>query len=138
MELFQERWRDRPFWMLVGCVLCNRTTAAKMEPILTELHGEFQMPLYVFGAKPYQVRDIIEELGLANVRTVHIQQLAETWTFHLSRHELDTMTGVEVRNLPGCGRYAADSWDIFVRRRRVRPQDKKLIEYVKEHRSELI
>lgn len=130
MKLFQETWRRRPFWMLVGCVLVNRATWAKAEHAHKVIMEMWPTPRHLRDADPVDLANVVRPLGFQNRRTSSLINLAEHWCakgrpFHV----------IEPGELPGCGKYAADSWAIFViGRRDVTPTDKKLKEYMERQR----
>lgn len=105
--LFQERLRHDPFWMLVACQLVNLTTWDKARHVFDELCAEYCTPEDLASADTDRVRAIVGGLGLGNRRSQLLVRMAVQWCAGPRRHPA-------VKGLPGCGRYAADSWAIFV------------------------
>lgn len=136
MKLFQETWRHRPFWMLVGCILVNRATWAKAEPILTTLVQTYRTPTGLREADPVLLSGMLKPLGFHNIRASRLINLSFVWSRHGHRY-WSNRTANEIKfNLPGCGDYAADSWAIFVKGTMTSPRvgmDKKLRKYLEEH-----
>lgn len=126
-RLFQEdlsRPRDR-FWMLVACVLVNRCTWEAAEPVHRELRRRYSIRALALLRNDRGLVVILRPLGFQNQRARKLRHMALAW---LSRRPV---TAADVERLPGCGRYAADSWAIFVDARTdVQPTDGKLLWHV--------
>ena len=115
--LFQE-WIDDPFWMLVACQLVNLTTWRQARPAFEWIRETAVEPLNLSLADPPDLEDVLRPLGLWRRRAVMLPRFAGAWL--RGRPE----TAEDVIRMPGCGRYAADSWAIFVERRfDVEPDD---------------
>lgn len=130
-ELFQERLRETPFWMLVACQLVNLTTWAQARPVLDALLSSYPTPESLAQAQPEDLHDVLRPLGLWRRRSVTLVRMAQGWL--LGSGPRGTM---DIYRLPGCGKYAADSWAIFVEGRTdVEPTDGKLSWYLRQLRS---
>lgn len=128
-ELFQERLRETPFWMLVACSLVNLTTWQQAKPALEAILERYGRPEELARAEPTDLHDVLRPLGLWRRRAVSLVRLAGRWL------EVDHAS-VNIKSLPGCGKYAADSWAIFVEGRTdVDPTDGKLSWYLKQLRT---
>jgi endonuclease III len=128
-EPFQLKLKDEPFWMLVACVLVNRT---RWEPNARLCFGDLRRlwptPRDLAYAAELNVGLQVRELGFWKVRTSNLINLAATW---IRAPEPDRFTVSDILCVPGCGKYAADSWAIFVEGRRdVEPTDKALRAYL--------
>ncbi len=124
-KLFQEELRRYPFWMLVACVLVNKTTWEQAEPAFLEMRERWPEPAILARANLNSLYAVMRPLGLWRNRSKGLKRLAERW---LSDPPADA---AGVAGLPMCGRYAADSWAIFIERRRdVEPNDGKLNWYL--------
>ncbi len=108
-ELFQDRLKDEPFWMLVACILVNRTRWSQAKPILEELRSRWPTPGSLSRANLRVLRAAVEPLGFGLQRSWRLSGLARLW-FEVG----PPTTARSVLAYPGCGRYAADSWAIFV------------------------
>lgn len=129
-ELFQERLRETPFWMLVACSLVNLTTWRQARPALDRLMADYPTPEALSRARPDDLHDALRPLGLWRRRAVSLVRLAARWL------EVDP-AHVKIESLPGCGKYAADSWAIFVEGRTdVDPTDGKLTWYLQQLRKQ--
>ncbi len=131
--LFQDKLRRTPFWMLVACVLVNRTRWSQAEPVLKRLRGAYGGPLGLAGARRSDVAREVRALGLHVARSDRLVRLAQAWLGW--RRARLRVTAEVVELMPGCGRYAADSYAIFVEGRTdVAPLDKELIKHVRGER----
>lgn len=129
-ELFQERLRETPFWMLVACSLVNLTTWRQARPALDWLMARYPTPEALSAARPEDLHEALQPLGLWRRRAVSLVRLAGRWL------EVDPGS-VKIESLPGCGKYAADSWAIFVEGRTdVDPTDGKLTWYLQQLRKQ--
>lgn len=132
-ELFQERLKDRPFWMLVACSLVNLTTFDQAEPALELLMARYT-PETLAAAHEEDLHSVLRPLGLWRRRARTLTAMAHRW----SRREWDgdpVKTRLDVLQLPGCGKYAADSWSIFMEKDYlVNPDDGKLNWYLERIR----
>ncbi len=131
-RLFQERLYHSPFWMLVACQLVNLTTWRQAEPAFRWLLASHVSPRLLALARPEQLHDALRPLGLWRRRATNLIGFARAWLRGEPRCYDDVLA------LPGCGKYAADSWAIFVDGRTdVRPDDGKLNWYMDRKRRRL-
>jgi endonuclease III len=124
LRLFQEDLRHDPFWMLVGCILVNCTTWRAAKPVHAELMRN-HTPESMAVLPPAKLYPIVKGLGFGAVRSRNLVGLAMAWVQKPPR------TAADVLELPGCGKFARDSWAIFVDGAPADPTDKKLISYLK-------
>ncbi len=106
-RLFQETLRRRPFWMLLACQLVNLTTWCQAGPVhatLMRLHTIRSLAV----ERPGALHDLLRPLGLWRRRAIIVPRMADAWLRRRPGSYDDVLA------LPGCGRYAADSWAIFV------------------------
>lgn len=126
-RLFQETLRHSPFWMLVACQLVNLTTWEAARPAFGHLVVRYLAPTGLAVADPEDLQLPLRPLGLWRRRALTLPRFADAWL------QAEVRTYDQVLRLPGCGRYAADSWGIFMEGRTdVRPADGKLRWYLKE------
>lgn len=131
--LFQEYLTEEDpsgFWMLVACQLVNLTTWAQAKPAfrfirsLSECaapHDRLRMALTL----PEELEECLRPLGLWRRRSRMLPRFASAWLAS------PPVTAEDIQRLPGCGKYAADSWAIFIERRfDVEPRDGKLAWYL--------
>lgn len=138
--LMQERLRHRPWALLVGCVLYNMVHGERAWLILSTLLTRWPEPADLVAEhrrQPFGVEEELERmltpLGLQRVRARRVVDLTYAW--HAS--SVDVVSGrVRVESLPGCGRYAAESFELFVKGRLMsRSVDKELRRYIRWARS---
>lgn len=129
-RLFQEDLREDPFWMLVACSLVNLTHWRQAKPVHRAIRRRWPTPEALSRAAPEELEDLLRPLGLFRRRAASLKAMAEHWLVRPAHTRLD------VERLPGCGRYAADSWAIFVEGVvDTTVTDKKLLWYLSRHRE---
>lgn len=129
-QLFQEYLRHDPFWMLIACMLVNLTCWEQAEPAFLWMRRTASDPINLAVAEPEDLHDALRPLGLWRRRAVILPRFARAW---LRRRPVSYD---DVMRLPGCGKYAADSWAIFVEGRSdVEPRDGKLNWYMDRQRE---
>jgi len=112
--------------MLVACSLVNRTTWGKARVVHSRLKLRYRTAGGLAAAAPEDLHDALRPLGLWRQRSRSLVALARSFCDRRPR------TAGEVARLPGCGKYAADSWAIFIEGRTdVRPDDGKLGWYMR-------
>lgn len=126
---FQVILASEPFWMLVMCVLVNRTSGKVAAPVLDDVRRRWPTPDSLSTADVSELEKATARLGFGKRRSTNLVRLAESWCSRLPK------TSADVLEMPGCGRYAADSWAIFVERRSdVEPTDSVLTAYLDNNR----
>lgn len=109
-QLFQEELVSDPFWMMVACILINRTHWRQVRPVLQRLMMRYDGAKGLSKARVEDLLDVIKPLGLYNRRSASIKRFALAWMDNAPK------TAKDVAKLPGCGPYAVHSWMIFVDR----------------------
>ena len=128
-RLFQESLRQRPFWMLLACVLVNRTTWEQARPVFKWLVKTHTIRTLA-EARPRSLCRVLKPLGIWRQRSRSLPALARAWLVHRPTCAADVLA------LPGCGKYAADSWAIFVDDDlNVEPKDGKLNWYLERRKQ---
>ena len=124
--LFQEELVRSPFWMMTACQLVNITTWDQGEPAFRWLRNNYTIRTLA-KADPSELHEIMKPLGLWRRRSLSLTKFARSWTKNRPR------TYNDILKMPGCGKYAADSWAIFVDGHTdVEPRDGKLTWYVEQ------
>lgn len=120
--LIQETLRHNPWQMLIACVMLNLTNIVQVRQVIFEFFKLYLTPEEALKADQESLAKLLKPLGLYNRRASTIIKLSKAY---VSKWD-------NVRGLPGVGKYAADSWRIFVEGKLdVLPTDSKLIEYIK-------
>ncbi len=113
--LFQETLRFEPFWLLVACILVNRTRWTVAEPVLIAVRERWQTTHELSWARFDELEEVLHPLGFGRQRAKRLIDLAREWQrIYVFENQRRARSAEEVLALPGCGRYAADSWSIFV------------------------
>ena len=124
-RLFQEDLWDRPFHMMIACCLVNRTRWKVAEPVFREVVSRWPTPSDLAGAPGRVLKQVLRPIGLGPSRTRSLRDIATAWI------KDPPSTSEDVTRIPGLGRYAADSWAIFVDGRSdVTPSDSRLKTYL--------
>jgi len=125
--LFQEELFQEPFWMLAACQLVNRASWARARGVLDEVRRRWPGQTYLALADLWELTDAVRPLGFQRQRAINLVSMAQAW----ANCPDESRGRVDVLRLPGCGRYAADSWEIFVLGRRdVEVTDKRLRQFL--------
>ena len=121
VRLIQHDYLDDPWKMLVCCILLNQTTNQQVRKVLDPLFELMPTPESCVSVDPLKISEIIKPTGFYNIKAARIQKLSQKW-----------IEGFEdPRELPGVGKYAMESWDIFVNKKTdFTPSDKKLKMYL--------
>lgn len=128
--LFQEYLVTQPFWMMVACILVNLTTWEKARLVHSKLKRKFKDHNELAKVTPESLYGMLRALGLWRIRSKSLVKLATEWKKNPPKCADD------IRKLPGCGKYAADSWSIFVDNNLdVKPDDGKLNWFMRRVKS---
>ena len=121
VRLIQHDYLDDPWKMLVCCILLNQTTNQQVRKVLDPLFELMPNPETCVSVDPLKISEIIKPTGFYNIKASRIQKLSQRWIEGFS----------DPRDLPGVGKYAMESWDIFVNKKTdFTPSDKKLKMYL--------
>lgn len=125
-NLLQEIYAPNCWRVFVCCMMLNLTTRRQVDSVRHRFFEIWPDPVSASEADPQQMMHVVSRLGLANKRTSAIIRMsAEYVSKDWSRPS----------DLYGLGRYADDSYDIFIRRVRVHnPSDKFLSKYMEWNR----
>ena len=131
--LIQEDLWPTPWRLLVACIMLNLTSRRQAQPVWEELFRRWPTPeaLWVHDDRPTlliveELTELLRPLGLQNRRALSIWRM--TFDYLVVRPDLNRDG---VLSLSGVGKYASDSWRIFVDREIVHDvQDKELRRYV--------
>lgn len=107
--------------MLVCCILLNQTANTQVRKTLPALFELIPDPQSACGVNIGDLQEIIRSTGFSKVKSDRIIGLSKKWILGFT----------SVLELPGVGKYASDSWEIFVNNNLdVKPTDKKLLAYL--------
>ena len=120
-RLIQEDYLHNPWKMLVCCILLNQTTNQQVRKILNPLFLLIPDPISASQMEPEKISEIIRSTGFSSVKSQRIVNMSKKWVEGFD----------SVLELPGVGRYASDSWKIFVEKNlSIQVTDKKLQSYL--------
>lgn len=122
--LIQEELRDRPWRLLIACMMLNLTNIKQVRPVITQFFLQYPDAFAAANASHDEMASIIKPLGLYNRRTKNIIKFSYAWAF-------DDFDPQKIEKLTGIGKYAVDSYNIFVNGSLdVTPSDLKLKKYL--------
>lgn len=123
LNLFQERYRGDP-WAVLCCVIClNLCTGRALESVHTELFRRWPTPLHMATADRGELESVLRRLGMQRRRAIALVRMSVAYAC--------LWDGRDPLDLPGIGKYGADSYRIFVRGELdVGPTDKELRKYI--------
>lgn len=123
LNLFQERYSHDP-WKLLCCTIClNLCTGKVFETVHEDLFSLWDSAYEMSQADAIDLETLLSPLGLQRRRAKSIIRMSTAYAF--------LWDGKDPDDLPGIGKYGADSYKIFVRRETgVQPQDKELKKYL--------
>ncbi|KXS98529.1 hypothetical protein AC578_5508 [Pseudocercospora eumusae] len=140
--LIQEKIWNEPFWLIIAVTFLNKTAGRSAVPVFWKIRQKWPQPYLLAQADSDELLRMIHHLGLQNQRCKRIKQIAHAWAScppalgkrfrtlhypnkgdgkHYKKDEIiegdadDCVGAVELAHIPGCGRYAIDSWRIFCR-----------------------
>lgn len=120
--LIQEEFVHDPWKLLVTCCLLNLTNIRKVWDVIDELFEQYPSWRAVNDCAFDDLVKLLKPLGLQRRRAKSIIALSNAYA----------NSTVDVITLPGVGKYASDSYKIFVEKNYdVQPTDKELIKYLK-------
>jgi methyl-CpG-binding domain protein 4 len=124
-RLIQEDYQD-PWKMLICCILLNQTSNIQVRKVLIPLFEKIKNPEVCSKLSNDDIIHIIKSTGFSSMKSRRIIGLSKKWVEGFN----------DVRELPGVGSYAKDSWEIFVNGNfSINPTDKKLKMYLEQREN---
>lgn len=131
--LMQEEFRDKPWHLLVGCICLNQVSAKVARPVWEKIFERWPSWSSMLGSKgsvKQELTDLLRPLGFQNRRADRILRMTEDIWYQYVELGRDRME-IDPLKLYGCGKYAADSYNTFVKGELVEDvQDKELKNYL--------
>ena len=116
--IIQQEFQHDPWKMLIGCIMLNQTSNKNVRQVIYSFFDKWPTPQDVVNADPNEIREHIRPLGFYNIRTNRIQRFSR---------EYIVKTFTSASELYGIGKYANDSYEIFIKGNlNVDPTDKIL------------
>ncbi len=103
--LLQDELKDDPWKLLVACILLNKAPDEAVIKVIWDVLSEYPIPSAMGEANFYELKYLIRKLGLSDRRAQYLISMSTQYD----------VTNDQVSDYPGCGRYAQDSYDIFVK-----------------------
>ena len=122
MAIIQQEFQHDPWKMLIGCIMLNQTSNKNVRQVIYSFFDKWPTPQSVIEADPVEIREHIRPLGFYNLRTNRIQRFSQ---------EYITKSFSKASELYGIGKYADDSYEIFINGNlNVQPTDKILLRFL--------
>jgi methyl-CpG-binding domain protein 4 len=122
MAIIQQEFQHNPFQMLIGCIMLNQTSNRHVRKVIYTFFERWPDPQSILDADPNEIREHIRSLGFYNTRTNRIIRFSQDYL---------TKTFKRASELYGIGKYADDSYEIFIKgNNSVEPTDKILRKYL--------
>ena len=119
--IIQQYLKHDPWKMLIGCILLNQTHNRQVWPIIDPFFKRFPTPESISENNFEEIRDLIRGAGFYNRRAKSIINFTKAWIEGFN----------DVSELPGIGKYAKDSYEIFINENtNVEVTDKVLTKYL--------
>lgn len=120
-RLLQETYGRTGWNVLVICILLNKTKGSQVEPILKKLFDKYPSAYSIIEADPTELYEMVKSLGFGHRRTRDLIEMSCSYalavTNALEKNPSglkDVYKSIRVRMLRGCGKYAEDSWRMFI------------------------
>lgn len=101
-SLIQEELFNQPFWLLIACILLNRSSRVVAQRVLSELMIRWPAPSDIVSADQQALADCVKCLGFVKRRTAFVSSLARAAASHQ-----------DLLQQKGIGEYAKRSYTIF-------------------------
>ena len=103
-NLLQERFRDKPWQMMILCIMLNQTSYKQVDKVRDEFFRRWPTPYKAAKAMWHEITKVIRPLGFYNRRTKTIIEFSKQY---------GSGNWADIGELYGIGKYARDSWMIF-------------------------
>ena len=115
-------WRHRqdPWRPMVACMLLNMTSRRQVDEVWPELFDRWPTARDMADGDPLRQADVLDPLGL-HFRVVHLRQMSRLWAARFPQGFRSSIVSMlpawadqDITWYPGLGRYAQDSYRLFV------------------------
>lgn len=121
-QLIQEKYKHDPWAMLCGCIMLNQTHNRQVWRVIENFFDKFPSPQSISEDSFDEIKEITRSLGFYNRRAKQLIKFSDDWL------NKDWKNVIE---LYGIGKYASDSYEIFVNGNlAVQPTDRVLLKYL--------
>jgi methyl-CpG-binding domain protein 4 len=123
MAIIQEEFQHDPWKMLVGCIMLNQTHNRQVRRVIYDFFEAYPNPQSITEDSLPDIAERLRPLGFYNRRANTILKFSNEYINKDYKH---------VSELYGIGKYASDSYEIFINdNRNVNPTDKILNAYLR-------
>jgi len=122
-RILQEVYQDDPWMMLCGCILLNLTSRAQVDGVRDELFERWPAPFRMQFADEGELGELLKPLGLWRRRAKTLTRFSGDWLLYADHCSEWPLPAHIVERMYGIGKYALDSYKIFVLHEQLRPQD---------------
>lgn len=128
-QLLQEQNSWDLWRFFLCCIALNNTNGWTARKVMGQFFYWFDEPEKVGSGHTLRIERLLEPLGLQKMRTKHFLAVSEAFT-QKPRHKGYLMSRNEIMEIPGLGKYAADSYELLVSKNKsfvpTEPFDKEL------------
>jgi len=122
MAIIQQEFQHDPWKMLVGCIMLNQTNNKQVRQVIYDFFRSYPTPQSITQESIPDITERLRPLGFYNRRAQSILR----FSYEYINKEFEHIT-----DLYGIGKYASDSYEIFIKKNKnVQPTDKILIRYL--------
>ena len=122
MAIIQQEFQNDPWKMLIGCIMLNQTNNKQVRQVIYDFFDCYPNPQSITEKSIPDITERLRPLGFYNRRAQTILKFS---------HEYINKQFKSISELYGIGKYAEDSYEIFINgNRNVTPTDKILIRYL--------
>lgn len=122
MAIIQQEFQHDPWKLLIGCIFLNQTSNKNVRQVIYTFFERWPNAQSVIDADSNEIREHIRPLGFYNIRTQRVIRFCQ---------EYINKRFSKASELYGIGKYADDSYEIFIRGNlNVQPTDKILKKYL--------
>lgn len=123
MAIIQEEFQRDPWKMLVGCIMLNQTHNRQVRRVIYDFFKKYPNPESITEEAIPDMVKRLRPLGFYNRRANTILKFSREYINNKYNH---------ISELHGIGKYASDSYEIFINdNREVDPTDKILQAYLR-------
>jgi len=122
MAIIQQEFQHDPWKMLVGCIMLNQTNNKQVRRVIYDFFETYPNPQSITEDSIPDITERLRPLGFYNRRARSILKFSQEYISKQFKH---------ISELYGIGKYASDSYEIFINgNTNVEPTDKILLRYL--------
>lgn len=124
MALIQQEFKHDTWKMLIGCIMLNQTSNKQVRQVIYDFFDKYPNPESITEDSIPDITERLRPLGFYNRRAATILRFSNEY---INKGN----TGAHILELYGIGKYAWDSYEIFINgNTSVEPKDKILKRYL--------